>query len=168
MAPTFSNAEETLLEVVNKPQLAGFYPGDIVALKNPLDESQTLIRRIMAGPGDEMVSDKGLPPFNIPDDSFWVACDNEGAAEDSRVFGPIAAQLLRGRAVTVVNKSYYPIGRIRNSENAMQDDQTLGLMNRFELEATHDILTRLRLHNFFGIPPNKESDKKDDQSKKDE
>ncbi|KNC70597.1 hypothetical protein SARC_16873, partial [Sphaeroforma arctica JP610] len=53
MAPTFDDSEK-LLEVRISEALNGVYKGDVVCLKHPEDDKRLLIRRVTAGPGEEI------------------------------------------------------------------------------------------------------------------
>jgi hypothetical protein len=44
------------LEVINTGRVKKFYNGDVVALRNPLEKSKVLIRRITASPFEKLVN----------------------------------------------------------------------------------------------------------------
>ena len=62
-------------------------PGEIVFFSSPLD-GRLLVKRVAQGPGGQI-----LPPNHI-----WVEGDNTAASCDSRQFGSISRQSIRGRA----------------------------------------------------------------------
>lgn len=99
--------------------------GQIVVLKNPRDESQDFIKRIVAIPGDTirlennaiylnggLLNESYIPPgtltreesflregntFTIPPNHYFVIGDNRDHSSDSRDFGPVAREKLIGR-----------------------------------------------------------------------
>ncbi len=100
--------------------------GQIIVLKDPRDESQDFIKRIIGLPGDKIKIDQGkfflnggvlTEPYLAPTvqvhgenflhegqeitlgpDEYFVAGDNRENSSDSRDFGPIAKEKMIGRA----------------------------------------------------------------------
>jgi nickel-type superoxide dismutase maturation protease len=66
-------------------------PGDVVVLRDPRDPNRTMVKRVVAIDGSNVV----------------VAGDNQAQSTDSRVFGPVPAQAIRGRALY----RYHPVAR---------------------------------------------------------
>jgi signal peptidase I len=96
--------------------------GEIVAFRYGGDDRE-VIKRVVGLPGDHIRIDRGAvyvdgakldEPYVqnrddrsfgevvVPPDSVYVLGDNRGNSEDSRVFGPVADQLLIGRAIAGV------------------------------------------------------------------
>jgi signal peptidase I len=127
MAPLLSDQERIF---INK-FVYRFEPidrGDVVVFWYPLDRSKSFIKRVIALPGETVeirrgvvyvngreiaepyvppqyadVSDYG--PATLPTGSYFVMGDHRISSNDSRVFGPVAAQYIYGRAVF----AYWPV-----------------------------------------------------------
>jgi signal peptidase I len=61
-------------------------PGDIVLLDDPEAPGRSLLKRIAPAPPD------------TPDGMIWVVGDHGSASRDSRQFGPVPREMVRGRA----------------------------------------------------------------------
>lgn len=100
--------------------------GEIIVLKNPRDESQDFIKRIIAIPGDtleikdntvylngQVLKENYLPPGTLTDsrafllegtiikvgsDQYFVFGDNRTHSSDSREWGPVTKEEIVGRA----------------------------------------------------------------------
>lgn len=115
--------------IVNKLEasLGDLGRGDIIVFERPEGvpgEIEDLIKRVIALPGEtvegrggqvwvdgaplaepwlpEGVVTSPFPPTVVPDGTIWVMGDNRGNSSDSRVFGPIDADLVLGQAVVRV------------------------------------------------------------------
>ena len=94
---------------------------------------QNFIKRIVAGPGDELYIEDGHPvvngevaqedfirgcgggsscnfddPITIPPDSYFMMGDNRGSSDDSRFWGPVPQEWIIGKAFF----SYWPPSEI--------------------------------------------------------
>lgn len=126
MVPTFHNGDYILTDKVTY-RFQAPKRGDIVVLKNPRDENQDFIKRIIAIPGDTLriedeqvfindllVQELYLPnntltkPGNFLRDSesinvgvnqYFVFGDNRNASSDSREWGSISKQEIIGRVI---------------------------------------------------------------------
>jgi signal peptidase I len=109
MAPTLRAPSGTTAYVLAR-RLAHPYRsatiGDVVAFAHPNDATRTLIRRISALEGDELVDAVNARVYVVPKDHAWVTADaDEDAAttrpthEDSRTFGPVDARELAWRVM---------------------------------------------------------------------
>lgn len=126
MVPTFHNGDYIMTDKVtyrvSQPQR-----GDIIVLKNPRDENQDFIKRIIALPGDSikieedqvfindlLIQELYLPigiltrPGNflqdsesikVPENQYFVFGDNRNASSDSREWGAITEQEIIGRVI---------------------------------------------------------------------
>lgn len=125
MVPTYHNGDYLITEKVSYrfrvPQR-----GEVVVLKNPRNESEDYIKRIIAVPGDTIeisnnivlvnnqpIAEKYLPsntatragafinegvPLKAGDNQYFVIGDNRGHSSDSREWGPITKEEIVGRA----------------------------------------------------------------------
>ena len=154
MEPTLSVGDQVLADrhgIAGDPQ-----PGDVVVFHPPVgaitppsctaptgrgelcaepgsQESDTVfIKRIVAGPGDQIAFENGLPivngepfagdweirpcsggsgcsypdPVTIPPDHYFMMGDNSGASDDSRYWGPVPRDWIIGK----VFLRYWPPG----------------------------------------------------------
>lgn len=81
--------------------------GDLVVFENPLDESEVLICRCKALPGDTIVhhGKETVVPGRVncaAADHYWMEAVSTENMLDSRTLGFIPEQLIIGRATTVV------------------------------------------------------------------
>lgn len=67
--------------------------GALVVVVHPGRPGFEMVKRVAARPG-EVVEDARLG-----DDEYWVLGDNQDESTDSRTFGPVPAQAVRGVAV---------------------------------------------------------------------
>jgi signal peptidase I len=127
MAPLLSDQERIFI----KKFVYRFEPidrGDVVVFWYPLDRSKSFIKRVIALPGETVeirrgvvyvngreISEPYVPPqyadvsdygpATLPTGSYFVMGDHRISSNDSRVFGPVAAQYIYGRAVF----AYWPV-----------------------------------------------------------
>ena len=71
-----------------------------------LEETQYLDSSIYTDPGNFLMEGK---TYDIPDDKYFVAGDNRGHSADSRTFGPIDENQIKGRAFVV----YWPFSHLK-------------------------------------------------------
>ena len=105
--------------------------GDIVVFRYPRDTSKSYIKRVVAGPGDRVVIDKGrvyvngdllregyvpsrfkddrsYPEIVVPQNAFFVMGDHRSMSQDSRDFGPVDRDYVLGKAVLI----YWPMDKL--------------------------------------------------------
>ncbi len=125
MVPILHNGDYLITEKITY-RLGNPKKGDIIVLKNPRDESQDFIKRIMAVPGDtikiendlvfvngQLISESYLPsgtitrPGNFLADGaqikagsnqYFVFGDNRNHSSDSREWGAVTREEIVGRA----------------------------------------------------------------------
>ncbi len=110
-------------------------PAQVCPMNDPRESEQSFIKRVVAGPGDELEIDDGIPivngdavegdwtirpcgptgsgcnfrdPITIPPDHYFMMGDNRGRSDDSRFWGPVPRDWIVGRAVA----TYWPPDRI--------------------------------------------------------
>lgn len=125
MVPTFADGDYIITDKITYK----FYlpqKGDIIVLKNPRDESQDFIKRIMAVPGDSvkienksvyvngiLLTEPYLPPdiqtqsgsflnegniIKAGENQYFVMGDNRDHSSDSREWGAITKEEIVGKA----------------------------------------------------------------------
>ncbi|XP_057850448.2 mitochondrial ATP-independent inner membrane protease subunit 2 isoform X2 [Cryptomeria japonica] len=111
MAPTVSSHGGTLL-VRRLPTVdpKTVFVGDVVALKDPQNPDNSIVRRLAAVEGEEMLStDEKEEPFFLEKDQCWVISDNESLSPkdacDSRIFGPVPMSNILGRVIYCLRSS---------------------------------------------------------------
>lgn len=126
MIPTFHTGDYLITEKVTY-RFRGPQLGEIVVVKNPRDESQDFIKRIIAVPGDtieisnsqvilngETLNEKYLPAgrptpagaflnegnkVEVATNQYIVIGDNREHSSDSREWGPVTKKEIIGRAL---------------------------------------------------------------------
>lgn len=98
MAPTLSPGDWALAIPLRRPSV-----GDVVVVEHPGRPGYEMVKRLVGGPGDP-VGDRTLGP-----DEWWVEGDFEIASTDSRHFGTVRREHLKGKVILV----YWPRERRR-------------------------------------------------------
>jgi signal peptidase I len=131
MEPTLHDRDRL---VVNKLAFRVHAPevGDVVMLLHPNDPDQTLVKRVVAGPGDtvgfqagivirngvavdedyvpeDVRSAETLPPLVVPQGFYYVLGDHRNNSMDSRLFGPVPQKYILGR----VQVRWWPVTNAR-------------------------------------------------------
>ena len=109
-------------------------PKQVCPMNDPRESETNFIKRVVAGPGDRLEVDDGIPVVNgekvegdwtiipcgglgacdfpqsitIPPDHYFMMGDNRGASDDSRFWGPVPRDWIIGQAVV----TYWPPDRI--------------------------------------------------------
>ncbi|KAL8055199.1 hypothetical protein ABFX02_04G042100 [Erythranthe guttata] len=100
--------------------------GDVVVLKDPLNSSNFLVRRLAAIEGYEMAStDEKEESFVLEKEHCWVVSDNNNLktkeAYDSRTFGPVNMIDIVGRAIYCLRNAV-DHGPVNNSDISTKQD----------------------------------------------
>lgn len=125
MEPCLHDGDRLVVDRVSY-SLADVQRGDVVVLRYPRNPAVDFVKRIVALPGDEIEMHGGtlyvngaardsygcihdqqeLPAQVVPAGNYFVLGDNRPISCDSRDFGLVAADLLKGR----VRARFWPIG----------------------------------------------------------
>ena len=76
-----------------------FRRGSLVVVEHPDRPGYEMVKRVVATPG-ERVEDRILGT-----DEYWVIGDNEDRSTDSRTFGPVPSDSIKGRVLI----RYWPL-----------------------------------------------------------
>jgi len=124
MHPSFENGELLLTEKVSY-RLSAPNRGDIIVFEAPIERKADFIKRIIGIPGDTITIRDGSVYINsmkldenyimgntegnktlvLGESEYFVLGDNRAASSDSRVFGPIKKNTIRGKVWVV----YWPL-----------------------------------------------------------
>ncbi|HKT48383.1 MAG TPA: signal peptidase I [Candidatus Acidoferrales bacterium] len=141
MAPLLSDQERIF---INK-FVYRFEPiqrDDVVVFWYPLDRTKSFIKRVIGLPGEtveirqgvlyvngRVIAEPYVPaqyedfsdfgPVRVPLDSYFVMGDHRISSNDSRVFGPVAARYIYGRAVF----AYWPVDHFGSLSTAEAKDK---------------------------------------------
>ncbi len=109
MEPTLL-ADDHILATPLAVHLFGIRRGDIVVFHSPLEPGVSVVKRVVAVPGDTVrfESDDALvdviarpaggpAPVRIQEGFYFVVGDNRPESRDSRYFGPLAEDAIRGK-----------------------------------------------------------------------
>lgn len=98
MAPTLAPGDWALTVPLRRPKV-----GDVAVVEHPGRPGYEMVKRLTAGPGD-LVGERRLGP-----DEWWVEGDFAAASTDSRHFGPVRRDGLKGKVALI----YWPRERRR-------------------------------------------------------
>ena len=76
--------------------------GDVVVARSPVNARQFVCKRVLGVGGDVVCTDptrEGAPMVTVPDGHVWLQGDNMWNSTDSRSYGPVPANLVKGRVV---------------------------------------------------------------------
>ena len=128
MEPCLHDGDRLVVDRVG-PSLLGLHRFDVVVLANPRDNSVDYVKRIAGLPGDRIAIHSGklwiddhavaedfapiadhaeLPTLVVPDGHVFVLGDNRPISCDSREFGLVPLELLRG----TVRARFWPLDRL--------------------------------------------------------
>lgn len=121
MEPTLHDGQRLLVSKFSY-RLQSPLRGDIIVFRSPVSRGDDLIKRVIATPGERVEVVNGLvyvngkaleesyisrrdlsnlEPQRVPDGKVFVLGDNRPNSEDSRFFGVIAQDKIKGKAVVV-------------------------------------------------------------------
>jgi signal peptidase I len=111
-------------------------PDQVCPMNDPNESDDAFIKRVVAGPGDTLEVDNGIPvvngtpvtgdwtirscassggsgcnfrdPITVPADHYFMMGDNRGSSDDSRFWGPVPRDWIVGKAFF----TYWPPDRI--------------------------------------------------------
>ena len=134
MEPTLHNQDRL---VVNKLayQLHNPEVGDVVMLLHPSNPGQSLVKRVVAAPGDSVAFREGVVvrngvvadepfvapdrrsfensnPILVPEGFYFVLGDHRNNSSDSRAFGPVPKKYILGR----IQIRWWPLADVRSFE----------------------------------------------------
>src|SRR3989338_9164166 len=88
MVPNFHNGEYLIVDEISY-RFSGPQRGQVVIFHPPNNPKEYYIKRIIGLPGETV---------ELKDDQYYVLGDNRYNSKDSRVFGPITLEEIRGKA----------------------------------------------------------------------
>jgi len=107
-----SETEDYIKRVIGLPgDTVAIQDGKLVLNGNVLDESEYLKSSVYTNGDDYLKEGQSI---TVPDGKIFVCGDNRPNSSDSRNFGPISLDLLKGKAWLV----YYPFSDLRLVEHA--------------------------------------------------
>ena len=113
MLPTMSVSGEIVIENVISQKIDpnGLSRGDLVVLVSPRNPEQHICKRVIGLSGDIICVDPtgqyagSTEHVVVPKGHVWVAGDNTKWSRDSREYGPVSINLVKGRIVARVRQN---------------------------------------------------------------
>lgn len=104
MRPTLNGTGDIVLVENITPLLHMLRPGQIVIAKSPSKPGLTVCKRIVGMEGDIVHPSKKYPsekrkPVRVPKGKVWLEGDNPYDSTDSRDYGPVSMNLIKGRVI---------------------------------------------------------------------
>ena len=97
MEPTLNaNSDLVLLDRVS-PRLGRIAPGDIVVADSPTRPGETVCKRVSAVAGERIPG--SFFADVVPPGCVWLLGDNRRNSTDSRIYGPVPTDVIKGRVV---------------------------------------------------------------------
>lgn len=96
-----SGRDRLLLDRFSIKYMRDWERGQVVVLASPEQPGVNLVKRILALPGDTIMSRSGIP-VQIGPGHCWVEGDNPDNSRDSNAFGPVPLALVESHAIAVV------------------------------------------------------------------
>ena len=117
MLPTLHAAGDMVLVEHYSARYRPLALGDVVVARSPVNPRQLVCKRVLGVAGDVVCTDPtrdAAPMVTVPPGHVWLQGDNLWNSTDSRAYGPVPVNLVRGRVVYRV----WPLahaGRIGNN-----------------------------------------------------
>lgn len=130
MEPSIQDGDRLIVDRVS-PVFDGVGRGCVIVLRCPLAPHVDFVKRVVGVPGDEIAMEKGwllvngerfedgagefildatsFRPLRVPDGHYFVLGDNRPDSCDSREFGLVAAELVKG----TVRARFWPLADSR-------------------------------------------------------
>ncbi|GIL60043.1 hypothetical protein Vafri_14665 [Volvox africanus] len=104
MLPTFGGQGDFVIAEAVTPMWGQLKPGDVVICTRPVDPAESIIKRVVAVEGEEVVlypdrESSEVRRLTVPPGHVWIQGDNLTQSLDSRQYGPVPKALVRGRVV---------------------------------------------------------------------
>ncbi|MEO6597513.1 MAG: signal peptidase I [Planctomycetota bacterium] len=116
MEPCLHDGDRLVIDCVSY-NMSAVARGDVVVLRYPRNPSLDFVKRVVAKPGDSVAMHNGelfvndeaadtygciadheeLPALTVPPDNFFVLGDNRPISCDSRDFGLVRQELIKGK-----------------------------------------------------------------------
>lgn len=122
-----------------------FQRGDIVISICPYDKSKTICKRVLATEGDIVLNYLKYPRvgvIKVPPDHVWLAGDNPPNSTDSRHYGPVDINLLRGR-VALKQEKLFHFAKVIPTEFESSDRHSAVLLNAVDDDSKREKLFSL-------------------------
>lgn len=135
MEPNFSTGDYLVVDEITY-RFRGPVRGEVIVLRNPTNESEFFIKRVIGLPGEQiLISDSKVfvdgqridetylpgniamsdtPPFELGESEFFVMGDNRQSSFDSRNWGPLE----KNQIVGVVRLRFWPLGELETYKPA--------------------------------------------------
>ncbi|GFR45042.1 hypothetical protein Agub_g6412 [Astrephomene gubernaculifera] len=107
MFPTFAGRGDFVIAEAVTPMWGQLHKGDVVICTRPVDPAESIIKRVVALEGEEVVlypdrESSEVRRIKVPPGHVWIQGDNLTHSLDSRQYGAVPLALVRGRVVLQV------------------------------------------------------------------
>lgn len=104
MLPYFEMSGIVAVEKVSR-HFKDYEIGDVLISSSPHVPGRNVLKRVIGLPGDNICIDPTLPDrkyINVPEGHVWLGGDNIDNSIDSRMYGPVAMGLVKGKVFAKV------------------------------------------------------------------
>ncbi|KAG2447030.1 hypothetical protein HYH02_008182 [Chlamydomonas schloesseri] len=107
MFPTFGGRGDFVIAEAVTPIWGQLQQGDVVICTRPVDPAESIIKRVVAMEGEEVVlypdrEHHEVRRIKVPPGHVWIQGDNLTHSLDSRQYGPVPLAMVRGRVLLQV------------------------------------------------------------------